>query len=203
MTRRNSRREAAFAAMNQPRICRSSITPAFRPHMLPIFVGKPLLRLAIALVLLLPMQRASAKNEVLYSYSHVFCATTYDTVNLAITITVDASTPDGIYQIRYNRISQAGPDSYDPFCNFWVSNGIITAAEWSGTGIGTSSFTFGGGIASGTSGGGLRYYDYANYAHKVEWPVSEGGTIDVGPCPAPDGIVYTGAMTLDFRGGGQ
>ncbi|HEV2805455.1 MAG TPA: RHS repeat-associated core domain-containing protein [Chthoniobacterales bacterium] len=155
------------------------------------------------ILLLLSGGGAKAENETLYSYfAHGFCATTYDTVNLAITIKVDASTPDGIYQIRYNRISQAGPDSYDPFCNFWVSNGIITAAEWPGTGIGTSSFTFGGGIASGTSGGGLRYYDYSNYAHKVEWPVSEGGTIDVGPCPAPDGIVYPGAMTLDFGGGG-
>src|SRR5687768_10914670 len=83
------------------------------------------------ILLLLTGTEAKAENEVLYGYSaQGFCANTYDTVNLAITIKVDASTPDGIYQIRYNRISQAGPDSYDPFCNFWVTNGIITAAEW-------------------------------------------------------------------------
>jgi hypothetical protein len=167
-------------------------------------VSATLLRLASILLLLLGAHCVKAVNETLYGYAaQGFCADTYDTVNLAITITVDASTADGIYQVRYNRINQVGSDSYDPFCNFWVSNGIITAAEWPGTGIGTSSFTFGGGIAAGTAGGGLRYYDYSNYDHRVEWPVSEGGAIDVGPCPAPDGIVYTGAMTLDFRGGGQ
>ena len=152
-------------------------------------------------LLLLAGRCANAENETLYSYNaDGFCVVTYDTINLTVTITVDASTPDGIYEFRMNHINQPAPDAYDPFCNFWVSNGIITAAEWSGSGIGTSAFTFGAGIASGTTQGGLRYYDSANYEHRVEWRANEGGVINTGPCPGPPGIVYTGAMTLNFGG---
>jgi RHS repeat-associated protein len=202
MTSRSARRLRLSTPMNRPHLYSNTGTAALPQRRLPIFLSSTLLRLTSILLLLLGAHCVKAINETLYSYAaQGFCADTYDTVNLAITLTVDSTTPDGIYQVRYNRINQVGSDSYDPFCNFWVSNGIITAAEWPGTGIGTSSFTFGGGIASGTAGGGLRYYDYSNYAHRVEWPVTEGGAIDVGPCPAPDGIVYTGAMTLDFRGG--
>lgn len=128
------------------------------------------------------------------------CADTYDTVDFTVTIKVDSGTPDGIYQFRTNSVNR-GPDAYDPACNFWVSNGVITAAEWNGTGIGTPEFSFHFVITAGTSLGGLRLYDGDNFEHRVEWPVNEGGVIYTGPCPAPPGIVYPGAMTLDFGGG--